>query len=99
MEDYALPFWLYMGVMSMFVGGAIKKVLASHISAVPTLVAWLSATVLVERLWSFCMPAVLVLAALCLACCLYSVRTAPMPALPAEGKVVFITGKANLPFD
>lgn len=92
MEDYALPFWIYMGVMSVFVGGAIKKVLASHISAVPTLVAWLSATVLVERLWSFCVPAVLVLAALCLACCLYSARGASVPALPAEGKAVFITG-------
>uniref|UniRef100_UPI003AAC2BF0 11-beta-hydroxysteroid dehydrogenase type 2 n=1 Tax=Centroberyx gerrardi TaxID=166262 RepID=UPI003AAC2BF0 len=92
MEDYTLPFWIYMGVLTVFIGGAMKKVLASHISAAPTLVAWLGATVLVERLWAFCLPAVLVLALLCLACCLYSARTAPAPALPPEGKAVFITG-------
>lgn len=39
MEDYALSFWIYMGVMSVFVGGVVKKTLASHISAMPSLVA------------------------------------------------------------
>ncbi|KAM4602884.1 11-beta-hydroxysteroid dehydrogenase type 2 isoform 1-T2 [Polymixia lowei] len=92
MEDYTLPFWIYMGVLTVFVGGAMKKVLASHISAAPTLVAWLGATVLVERLWAFCLPAVLLLVTLCLACCLYSARKSPRPRLPAEGKSVFITG-------
>nr|XP_046197150.1 corticosteroid 11-beta-dehydrogenase isozyme 2-like [Oncorhynchus gorbuscha] len=90
MEDYLD--WIYMGVMSAFVGGAMKKVLASHVSAAPTVVAWLGVTLLVERLWFFCVPAVLVLAALCLACCLYSIRTAPAPTLPVQGKAVFITG-------
>jgi hypothetical protein len=43
MEDYLD--WIYMGVMSAFVGGAMKKVLASHVSAAPTVVAWLGANV------------------------------------------------------
>ncbi|XP_045564224.1 corticosteroid 11-beta-dehydrogenase isozyme 2 [Salmo salar] len=90
MEDYLD--WIYMGVMSAFVGGAMKKVLASHISAAPTVVAWLGVTLLVERLWFFCVPAALVLAVLCLTCCLYSARTAPAPTLPVQGKAVFITG-------
>ncbi|KAM6979406.1 11-beta-hydroxysteroid dehydrogenase type 2 [Aplochiton taeniatus] len=92
MEDYALPFWIYMGVMSVFVGGAMKKVLPSHIRTAPTLVAWLGATVLVERLWSFCVPVVVLLAALCLACCLYSAWISPQSALSTQGKTVFITG-------
>ncbi|XP_041806727.1 corticosteroid 11-beta-dehydrogenase isozyme 2 [Chelmon rostratus] len=93
MDDYTLPFWIYLGVLTVFIGGAMKKILASHLSAAPPLVAWLGATVLVERLWAFCLPAVLLLALLGLACCLYSAaRTGPQPALPAHGKAVFITG-------
>lgn len=93
MDDYTLPFWIYLGVLTVFIGGAMKKILASHLSAAPPLVAWLGATVLVERLWAFCLPAVLLLALLGLACCLYSAaRTSPQPALPAHGKAVFITG-------
>ncbi|KAG7473502.1 hypothetical protein MATL_G00096570 [Megalops atlanticus] len=92
MEDYALSFWIYMGVMSVFVGGAMKKILASHISAAPTLVAWLGVTVLVERLCSLWPPAILVLAILCAACCLFSGKNAPAHTLPTEGKAVFITG-------
>lgn len=96
MEDYALSFWIYIGVMSMFVGGAVKKILASHISAIPSLVAWLAATVLLERLYTLCLPAFLVLAGLCAACCLLSSRqsTNLAASLPTEGKAVFITGKA-----
>ncbi|XP_035483646.2 11-beta-hydroxysteroid dehydrogenase type 2 [Scophthalmus maximus] len=94
MDDYTLPFWIYLGVLSVLVGGAMKKVLASHLSPAPTLAAWLGATVLVERLWAFCLPAALLLVLLGLACCLYSAtRTGPPPAtLPAQGKAVFITG-------
>lgn len=95
MDDYTLPFWIYLGVLTVFVGGAMKKILASHLSAAPTLVAWLGATVLVERVWALCLPAALVLTLLGLACCLYTAtRTGPSPAaLPAQGKAVFITGK------
>ncbi|MCI4393043.1 hypothetical protein PGIGA_G00152900 [Pangasianodon gigas] len=92
MDDYALSFWIYMGVMSVFVGGTLKKFLASHVSAMPSLVAWLGATLLVERLCAMCMPAVLALAVFCATCWLYSLWAAPSPVLPVEGKAVFITG-------
>ncbi|XP_072527256.1 11-beta-hydroxysteroid dehydrogenase type 2 [Salminus brasiliensis] len=92
MDDYALSFWIYMGVMSVFVGGTLKKFLAAHVSAMPSLVAWLGATLLVERLCALCMPAVLALFALCAACWLYTTWAAPAPTLPVEGKAVFITG-------
>lgn len=83
----------------MFVGGAVKKVLASHISAVPSLVAWLAATMLLERLCSLCLPAFLALAGLCAAAyCLHGSRqTSLATSLPTEGKAVFITGKVLLP--
>lgn len=94
MDDYTLPFWIYLAVLTVFVGGAMKKILTSHLSAGPTLVAWLGATVLVERLWAFCLPAVLLLLIGLTCCCLYSVtRTGPpSPTLPTSGKAVFITG-------
>ncbi|XP_068438801.1 11-beta-hydroxysteroid dehydrogenase type 2 [Clinocottus analis] len=95
MEDYALPFWIYLGVLSVLVGGALKKVLASHLGAAPPLVAWLGVTVLVERLWAFCLPAALLLLLLGIAAVLYAAaRTGPQPAtlLPAHGKAVLITG-------
>ncbi|KAG5848726.1 hypothetical protein ANANG_G00102440 [Anguilla anguilla] len=56
MEDCSLSYWIYMGVMSMFVGGAVKKILASQVRAAPTLVAWLGAAVLVERLGARGLP-------------------------------------------
>lgn len=94
MDDYTLPFWIYLGVLTVFLGGAMKRILASHLSAAPPLVAWLGAMVLVERLWALCLPVVLLLALLGLGCCLYSAaRTGPpLAALPAHGKAVFITG-------
>ncbi|XP_017291931.1 corticosteroid 11-beta-dehydrogenase isozyme 2 [Kryptolebias marmoratus] len=94
MDDYTLPFWVHLAVVTVIVGGAMKKVLASHLSAGPTLVAWLGATVLVERLWAFCLPALLLLVPFGLVYLLYSrSRTGPPPTiLPAEGKAVFITG-------
>ena len=94
MDDYNLPFWIYLAVVTVFVGGAMKKILASHLSAAPPLVAWLGATVLVERLWALCLPALLLLTLLALACCLYSARTGPPPAaLSTHGKAILITGK------
>ncbi|KAJ7994522.1 hypothetical protein DPEC_G00250350 [Dallia pectoralis] len=72
--------------------GAIRKYLSSHISAAPTVVAWLGLTLVVEKIWSHSVPAVLGLAALYVVCCLYSAQTAPAQTLPAEGKAVFITG-------
>ncbi|XP_029986569.1 11-beta-hydroxysteroid dehydrogenase type 2 [Sphaeramia orbicularis] len=94
MEDYTLPFWIYLTVLTVFIGGAMKKmILASHLSAASTLVAWLGATVLVERLWAFCLPAAVLLALLGLTWCLYSsITSRPLPLLPAQGKAVFITG-------
>lgn len=92
MDDYALSFWIYMGVMAVFVAGTLKRFLAAHVSAMPSLLAWLGATLLVERLCALCMPAVLALAALCAACWLYAAWAAPAPTLPVEGKAVFITG-------
>ncbi|KPP66068.1 11beta-hydroxysteroid dehydrogenase short form-like [Scleropages formosus] len=87
MEEFALSFWIYMGVMSMFLGGAVRKMLAVQLRAAPTLLAWLGATVLVERLCSLWLPGALLLGLLGAACCL----CAPRRGLPAEGKVLFIT--------
>ncbi|KAM6949862.1 11-beta-hydroxysteroid dehydrogenase type 2 isoform 2-T2 [Lycodopsis pacificus] len=99
MDDYTLPFWIYLGVLAVLVGGAMKKIVACHLGAAPPLVAWLGATVLVERLWAFCLPAALLLLALLLglACCLYSAaRTGPTHAAAdmhaPHGKAVLITG-------
>ncbi|XP_068608341.1 11-beta-hydroxysteroid dehydrogenase type 2 [Brachionichthys hirsutus] len=90
MDDYTLPSWIYLAVLMVFVGGALKKVLWSHLSATPPLLAWLGATVLVERLWALCLPGVLLL--LSLGCVLYAATRTPPAALPAHGKAVFITG-------
>ncbi|MEQ2246271.1 hypothetical protein ILYODFUR_036707 [Ilyodon furcidens] len=94
MDDYNLSFWLYLAVVTVLVGGGIKKILASNLSTGPTLVAWLGATVLVERLWAFCLPAMLLLVLLTLIGYIYlRSRTGPPPTLPVQGKAVFITGK------
>ncbi|XP_051968278.1 11-beta-hydroxysteroid dehydrogenase type 2-like [Xyrauchen texanus] len=92
MEDCAVTFWIYIGVMSIFVGGAVKKFLASHMGAMPSVVAWLGATLLLERLCALCMPAVLARLFLCVSCWLYFSWATPKPSLPVEGKAVFITG-------
>ncbi|XP_047218247.1 11-beta-hydroxysteroid dehydrogenase type 2 [Girardinichthys multiradiatus] len=93
MDDYDLSFWIYLAVVTALVGGGIKKILASHLSTGPTLVAWLGATVLVERLWAFCLPAMLLLVLLALICYIYlRSRAGPPPTLPMQGKAVFITG-------
>lgn len=93
MEDFAVSFWIYIGVMSIFVGGAVKKFLAFNIGAMPSVVAWLGATLLVERLCALCMPAVLARLVLCVCCWLYFTWATPKPSLPVEDKAVFITGK------
>ncbi|KAM7424804.1 hypothetical protein PAMA_000929 [Pampus argenteus] len=94
MEVFSLPFWIYFCILTVLVGGLMKKILGSHLSAAPTLVAWLGVTVLVERLWALCLPAVLLLALPVLACCLYSAaRTGTPPAaLLPKDKAVLITG-------
>ncbi|XP_004066855.1 corticosteroid 11-beta-dehydrogenase isozyme 2 [Oryzias latipes] len=94
MDNYALPFWVYLAALTVFVCGAMKRILAFHLSVGPTLMAWLGATLLVEQLWVFCMPVLLLLALLGLACYLYSAcRTGPpQTALSGQGKTVFITG-------
>jgi len=93
MEDCSVSFWIYFGVMLIFVGGAVKKFLAFHIGAMPSVVAWLGATLLVERMCALCMPAVLARLVLCVSCWLYFTWATPKPSLPVEGKAVFITGK------
>lgn len=93
MEDYTLPFFIYLCVLTVFLGGAVKKILASQLSAASTFMAWLGATVLVERLWVFCLPGALLLAGVGLTWWLYSIAKAkPLPLLSADGKAVFITG-------
>ncbi|XP_038135998.1 corticosteroid 11-beta-dehydrogenase isozyme 2-like [Cyprinodon tularosa] len=92
-ENYNIPFWIYLAVASLFVGGAMKKILAPRLSVGPTLVAWLGATVLVERLWGFCLPVISLLVLLAAMGWIYSrSRTVQLPNLPAQGKAVFITG-------
>ncbi|KPP59949.1 corticosteroid 11-beta-dehydrogenase isozyme 2-like [Scleropages formosus] len=78
--------------MSALVGGAMRKMLATPMSAAPTLAAWLGVAVLVERLCSLGLPAMLALVTLTAVCCLIPGRTPPAPPLPTEGRAVFITG-------
>lgn len=93
MDDYSLPFWIYLVAVSLFVGGAMRKILASHLGTRSTLVAWLGALVLLERLWASAQPAVLLLLLLAVGCFAYwRSRTGPPPSLPAQGKAVVITG-------
>lgn len=93
MDDYTLPFIIYLCVLTVFLGGAVKNILASQLSAAYTFMAWLGATVLVERLWAFCLPAALLLAVTGSTWWLYrSVRAKPKQLLPVNGKAVLITG-------
>ncbi|XP_053722269.1 11-beta-hydroxysteroid dehydrogenase type 2 [Synchiropus splendidus] len=86
MEDFSLPSWIYLCVVALMVGGLVKKVVASHLSAVSSVMAWLSATVLAQRL-----PVALLLGLTCGICWLAwrRLRHAPMTA---HGKAVVITG-------
>lgn len=94
MEDYTLPFWIYLVIVTVFIGRAMKKILASHLNTTSTVVAWLGATVLVERLWAFCLPAMLLLVLFGITFCIYyATKTSqPRAMLPAHGKAVIITG-------
>ncbi|XP_078101023.1 11-beta-hydroxysteroid dehydrogenase type 2 isoform X1 [Sander vitreus] len=92
-DDYFLPSWIYLAVFTVFVGGAMKKILACQLSAVPPLMALVGATVLAERLWVLCLPALLLLVPLAyFLYFLYSCMRAPPATLPAHGKAVLITG-------
>lgn len=93
MEDYTLPFVIYLCVLTMFLGGAVKKILASQLSAASTFMAWLGATVLVERLYALCLPAALLLAVIWLGFWIHrNLRAKPEQLLSPQGKAVFITG-------
>ncbi|TNM90539.1 hypothetical protein fugu_002828 [Takifugu bimaculatus] len=95
MDTYSLPFWIYLLVLAFFLGGAMKKIQTFHMSSIPSLVAWLGATVLLDRLWTLCLPTTLLLMGLLgLSFCLCTfLRTSMTPSLlPAHGKAVFITG-------
>ncbi|XP_056269680.1 LOW QUALITY PROTEIN: 11-beta-hydroxysteroid dehydrogenase type 2 [Pseudoliparis swirei] len=90
MDGYALPFWIYLGVLSVLVGGAMKKMLASHLGPAPPLVAWLGAAVLAERLWAVCPPVALLLGEPA-ACTPASRHTCYASSSPGH-KAVLITG-------
>ncbi|KAM9817344.1 11-beta-hydroxysteroid dehydrogenase type 2 [Neosynchiropus ocellatus] len=90
MEDFSLPSWIYLCVVALMVGGVVKKVVASHLSAVSSVMAWLSATVLAERL-----PVALLLPVLLgLTCgiCWVARRRPRHVHMAAHGKAVIITG-------
>lgn len=95
MDLYALPVWIYLAVLTVFVGGAMKKILASHLGASPPLVAWLGAAVLAERLFALCPPALMLLLPVLLGLCIFARSAAPSAALPAAGKAVLVTGKTR----
>nr|ADI60062.1 11 beta-hydroxysteroid dehydrogenase type 2 [Clarias gariepinus] len=92
MEDYALSFWIYMGVMSVFIGSTLKKFLATHVSVVPSLVAWLGATLLSGEAVCYVHACCAGTRRLLCPCWFYSLWAAPPSLLPVEGKAVFITG-------
>lgn len=95
MDNYALPVWIYLAVLTVFVGGAMKKIHASHLGTCPPLVVWLGAAMLVERLFALCAPALLLLLAVLLGLCAFARSAAPPATLPAAGKAVLITGRTQ----
>ncbi|KAL3065012.1 hypothetical protein OYC64_001118 [Pagothenia borchgrevinki] len=84
MEDYTLPFWVYLLVVTVLVGGALKKVLASHLLAPPLL---LGASVLGGAPLLLMVLLVLLVLMVLLYC-----RSHPLADLPSHGKAVLITG-------
>ncbi|XP_033896522.2 11-beta-hydroxysteroid dehydrogenase type 2 isoform X3 [Acipenser ruthenus] len=92
MEESALSFWMYLGVMSVFFGGTVKRILASERSSAPTLLVYSALFLLMERLCSFCLPTCVGLGVFCAACWLIMGTVAAAKPLPVEGKAVFITG-------
>lgn len=94
MEDYTLPFVIYLCVLTVFLGGAVKKILASQLSGASTFMAWLGATVLAERLYAVCLPAALVLGLVGTGVwlCRNWRAKAREQLLSPDGKAVFVTG-------
>lgn len=90
MEEFTLPSWIYLCVVALMVGGVVKKVVASHLSTISSVMAWLSATMLAQRLPGDLMPLVL----LGLTCGIWWVAwRRPRPVhMAAHGKAVVITG-------
>lgn len=84
---------MYLGVMSVFFGWTVKRILASERSSAPTLLVYSALFLLMERLCSFCLPTCVGLGVFCAACWLIMGTVAAAKPLPVEGKAVFITGK------
>ncbi|MGH0151267.1 UNVERIFIED_CONTAM: hypothetical protein FKN15_032365 [Acipenser sinensis] len=92
MEESALSFWMYLGVMSVFFGGTVKRILASERSSAPTLLVYSALFLLMASLCSFCLPTCVGLGVFCVACWLIMGTVAAAKPLPVEGNAVFITG-------
>ncbi|MBN3281357.1 DHI2 dehydrogenase, partial [Polyodon spathula] len=92
MEQSALSFWMHLGVMSVFFGVTVKRILASGRSSAPALLVYFALFLLMERLCSFCLPTYVGLGVFCAACWLIMGTVAAVKPLPVEGKAVFITG-------
>lgn len=92
MEESALSFWMYLGVMSVFFGGTVKRIMASERSSAPTLLVYSALFLLMASLCSFCLPTCVGLGVFCAACWLIMGTVAAAKPLPVEGKAVFITG-------
>lgn len=93
MDNYSLPVWIYLPVLTVFVGGAMKKIMASHLGTSPPLVAWLGAAVLAERLLALCTATPLLLLSVLLGLCAFARSAAPPAVLPTAGKAVLVTGR------
>lgn len=98
MDNCSLPVWIYMPVLTVFVGGAMKKILASHLGTSPPLVAWLGTAMLVERLITLCTPSPLLLLLVLLGLWAFARSIAPPAVLPTTGKAVLVTGRTLLEF-
>ena len=96
MEEHGPSLWIYVAVLAVMLTGALQRVLPLHCSSWPALVAWLGASVLMERLWALWPAALLTLTlTLALAWWLRSARTSQDALLAPEGRAVCITGQSN----
>ncbi|CAL8243611.1 unnamed protein product [Lota lota] len=93
MEEHGLSLWIYIGVLTLMLMGALQRVLPLHLSSGPALVAWLGASMLMERLWAFWPAAMLLLTlTLGLAWWLRSTQISQDALLAPEGRAICITG-------
>ncbi|CAL8351130.1 unnamed protein product [Merluccius merluccius] len=84
MEEQGLSLWIYVGVLTVMLVGALQRALPPHISSEPALVAWL---------WAFWPSTLLLLTlTLVLAWWLVSTRTSQTTLLAPEGRAICITG-------